>query len=165
MRTAYAVAILFLLASCQRGGSQPETRSAASRPSPIAQAPVPTVPSHLLASPAVAFGSAPTSLVALLADPQRFHGKEVTIIGYAHLEFEGCTLCLSRSDSENVIAPNCVALDLPLRPEFTSLSNRNVLVRGIFDAKKGADIYPGSLTRISRYEAWLRRDEVGIGVR
>ena len=57
--------------------------------------------------------SQPVSMIELLATPDHFKGKLVTVIGYLVIRSQGINgdsrLCLSREDEENVLG-NCLAV-------------------------------------------------------
>ena len=120
------------------------------------QGPLPTV-----------YGADPinVSLVQLIATPRDFHGKLVRVRGFCHLEFEGNALYLHRDDPEWGILRNAVwlALDWPPVPDDqktlrAQLSDRYVLVEGVFDAKSGD--FSGSLGDIQRIEPIPSREEL-----
>jgi hypothetical protein len=49
-----------------------------------------------------------TSFVQLLANPDRFHGRKVTILGYLHWRFEDASLYLSKLDADYMNSANAV---------------------------------------------------------
>lgn len=49
-----------------------------------------------------------TSFVQLLANPERFHGRKVTIVGYLHWRFEDASLYLSKLDADYLNSANAV---------------------------------------------------------
>src|SRR4051794_10776104 len=48
-------------------------------------------------------GAAQVSLVQLLANPERYHNKPVSLEGFLHVEFEECGIYLSRDDANYLI--------------------------------------------------------------
>src|SRR5207344_2388840 len=116
------VSILFS-ASCG-----PDQRRPSSLPSQV-----PGVPASLLATPAL--DPITVSLIQLIARPSDYDGRPVRVIGFARLEFEGHGLFLLREDDEQYLATNAVWVDVELRPEFTALNGRYVIVEGVFEAK------------------------------
>jgi hypothetical protein len=94
------------------------------------------------------------SIIELLARPAEFHDKRVQVMGYAHYEFEGNALYLSREDWWRGISQNALWLDSPPhRPD--SLNDRYVLVEATFDATDQGHLglWSGSLTAVDRLEA------------
>jgi hypothetical protein len=79
-----------------------------------------------------------TSIVALIANPEKYDGKPVQVIGAFRLEFEGNMICLHKDDLTNFIAGNClwISLDGDKLGEGASklpeLNGKYVLVEGIF---------------------------------
>ena len=98
------------------------------------------------------------SMVQLIADPKRFDGQTVRVIGYLHLEFEGNAVYLHREDFERSILQNGIWIELTelQQKSSTKFNNGYVLVEGTFSAsEKGhLDIWPGSLQRVSRLSNW-----------
>ena len=46
------------------------------------------------------------SLVALLANPQHYHGRKIRVEGFMHVEFEGNAIYLSKDDADHLITSN-----------------------------------------------------------
>lgn len=97
-------------------------------------------------------------MVQLIADPKRFDGQTVRVIGYLHLEFEGNAVYLHREDFERSILQNGIWIELTeaQQKSSTKFNNGYVLVEATFSAsEKGhLDLWPGSLQRVSRVSNW-----------
>ena len=52
------------------------------------------------------------SIVQLLAQPEKYHGRKVQVIGFVHFEFEGNAVYLSREDFEYGLVTNGLWLTL-----------------------------------------------------
>lgn len=52
------------------------------------------------------------SIIQLIANPEKYHGKRVTAEGYLILEFEGTALYLGREDYEHGLRKNAVWVDI-----------------------------------------------------
>ena len=112
----------------------------------------------LLAVPAVAAQSPNEpphiSLVQLIANPEKFDGKQVAVAGFLRLEMEGDALYLSRDDFLNGVTKNAIWIDLT--PELVKsrqqLNNRDVLLLGTFDASGHGHmgLFSGRMTNVSR---------------
>jgi hypothetical protein len=89
------------------------------------------------ALPATAAAPERVTLVQLIADPQKFDGKLIRVIGFLRLEFEGDVLYLHREDYEHAILGDGVWVDAT--PEITkqreTLNMHYVLLEGVFDSK------------------------------
>jgi hypothetical protein len=99
------------------------------------------------------------TLVQLIANPEKFDGKLVRVIGFLRLEFEGNVLYLHREDYDHAIFGNGIWVDVT--PEMTKhrevLQMHYVLLEGIFNSKNRGHMgmWSGSLTKIQRAEAWV----------
>lgn len=96
------------------------------------------------------------SFVQLLARPQRFHGKEIQVIGYMTLRQEDTALYLTEELARHGGSQDAIWLDLKSPPEFTS---GWVLVQGRFNAERHGHfaMYGGALEEIVRIERWDER--------
>jgi len=148
---AVAVAMWPSCGRDQRGTGPPAAKSPHALSSPSSPA---AVPKELLASPRVP--ALPTSIFALVAEPAKYHGSPVLLLGYAHIAFEVSELCPHREDVEHRLSSNCVWLDVPDRPEFVAWSDHHMAVRGVFhsDPQRSRVWYAGSVDDVSLFEPW-----------
>jgi hypothetical protein len=118
------------------------------------------VPASLLVTPAP--DPITVSLIQLIARPSDYDGRAVRVIGFARLEFEGQGLFLHREDDTQYLATNAVWVDVELRPEFTALNGRYVIVEGVFEAKNmgHSGAFRGALHHVSRYDPWPSRADL-----
>jgi hypothetical protein len=94
------------------------------------------------------------SLVALIANPERFDGKPVVVSGYLTLENEGPSLFMHKEDYDNLILTNALWLE----PTRNMLENREklefkyVVINGIFHAghRLRNNYSAGGLTNIEK---------------
>ena len=76
----------------------------------------------------------PVSLVAVLANPDAFDGREITLVGYVSLGFEEQAIWLMPDDYENSIMDNSIGIHVIT---IKSLSrNGYAEVKGVFHKKK-----------------------------
>ena len=54
------------------------------------------------------------SLIQLIAQPEKFEGTRVRLIGFLRIEFEGNAIYLHREDFDHGIAKNGLWVDLPI---------------------------------------------------
>jgi hypothetical protein len=109
------------------------------------------------------------SMIQLIADPQKFDGQIIRVIGFLHLEFEGSAVYFHREDFERSMLQNGIWIELTESQQKSSvkLNNGYVLVEGRFSASEKGHfgIWPGSLQRISKLSNWpvdrSRRTRVG----
>ena len=98
------------------------------------------------------------TLVQLIANPEKFDGKLIRVIGFLRLEFEGDVLYLHREDYEHAILGDGIWVDVT--PEMTkqkeTLNMHYVLLEGIFSSGERGHMgmWSGSIKRIRRAELW-----------
>ena len=100
-----------------------------------------------------------TSMIELLSNPEKFHGKFVQVSGYLHNKFEDSTLYLSKEDADYLNGRQGIWLvwgdkmkTEPNKPgEYFDC--KHVLVEGIFDKTIGGHMgltSPAGIRDISR---------------
>jgi hypothetical protein len=98
------------------------------------------------------------TLLQVLARPEKYDGKEILIIGYLHLEFEGDCLYLHKEDYDHAIIGNHIWVDVTARMEKRKrqLNDKYVIIRGIFEAKAHGHLglSSGTLKDITRCDVW-----------
>ena len=85
-----------------------------------------------------------------------YHLKQVRVIGFAALEFEGKALYINKQDYESAITKNAIWLDVELTDAVRKNDKKYVLVEGTFDKDKLGHLkmYSGTLKSIKRLETW-----------
>ena len=93
------------------------------------------------------------SIIQVLADPVKFHGKTIIVQGYATIEFEGTAVYLNELDAKNGLTMNGLWLQTPVEP-FAESHQRYVLVKGTFNANNRGHLgmYSGTIEKI----VWLK---------
>lgn len=104
------------------------------------------------------------SLTQLIANPEQFNGKDVRVIGFLYLEFEGDAVYSHRDDYEYSIHKNSVAIDLSESQirSWQKLSSGYVIVQGRFNSVDQGHFgaRSGSLQNIIRLDNWsVRRSQ------
>jgi hypothetical protein len=99
------------------------------------------------------------SIVELLANPLRYDGKQVQVIGFLRLEFEGDAIYLHREDFEYAIYKNAIWVDRPRdfsEKQTAEVDKKYVICEGTFSAREHGHMgmFSGSLTHITRLESW-----------
>jgi hypothetical protein len=97
------------------------------------------------------------SLVQLIADPDRYDGKLVNVIGFLRLEFEGNILYLGEADYSNSIPENGIWINVTKQmiADKEDLNNRYVQILGTFSASKGGNaLGSGSIQVIRKATFW-----------
>jgi hypothetical protein len=95
-------------------------------------------------------------MVRLLANPEKFHGKQIRVIGFLRLEFEGNALYLHREDYKERLTRNAVWVELTADKQHAKLSNHYVLIEGTFNANNLASLplWSGTIVKVTRAERW-----------
>ncbi|MNM57512.1 hypothetical protein D3C81_687150 [compost metagenome] len=105
------------------------------------------------------------SLIQLIANPDQFNGKDVRVIGFLHLEFEGDAVYSHRDDYEYSIHKNSVSINLSESQigSWRKLSGGYVIVQGRFNSVDQGHFgaRSGSLQNITRLGNWsVRRSQI-----
>jgi hypothetical protein len=145
--------LLLGLAGCQR---QPPPAA----PPPKAETERPAgqeKPRKLMAYPNREFTP---GLAAVLANPERFHGKKIQIEGFLHVEFEGTAVYLCKEHADYLITENGLWVDFD--PQAVEVEQRTggpaklhrkwVLLEGTFDNVDRGHMggWSGTLTKVDR---------------
>ncbi len=99
------------------------------------------------------------SIIELLANPTKYDGKEVQLIGFLRLEFEGDAIYLHQEDFEHAIFKNAIWIDPPRdlsEKQIAEVNDKYVICQGIFRSRDHGHMgmFSGSLTHITRLESW-----------
>jgi hypothetical protein len=99
------------------------------------------------------------SLVKILAHPDQYHGKEVTVEGYLVVEREWTAIFLHKADGDNMIASNGFwvsfrdnSLGLTEKEIAKSYNRKYALIKGTFDKTVdggGVGLFPGGFVKIT----------------
>lgn len=120
----------------------------------------------LLALPAGAAGPKSASLVALIANPERYDGKTVRVIGYAVAEFEGTAVYLHREDHDEGLDSNGLWLELgdACAKKADEFKNGYALLEGVVDAKNTGHmgLWSAALVKVTRCEPWAPPAAAGM---
>ncbi len=98
------------------------------------------------------------SLLRILASPDSFHGKEIQVIGFLDLAFEGTALYLHREDLAYGVLGNSIWVNVSseMHKRAKVLNRKYVIIRGTFDANNHGHmgLFSGALTNITRCDVW-----------
>jgi hypothetical protein len=115
----------------------------------------------LLVVPSKADQPLDVSMIQLLANPEKFDGKHIRIIGFLRIEFEGNALYFHREDYQIGLLKNAIWVDVTpeMEKQSSKLNMQYVLLEGIFSAsEKGhMDAFSGSIGHINRAMPWPSR--------
>jgi hypothetical protein len=102
------------------------------------------------------------SLISLIANPEKYDGRQVRLIGAFQLEFEGHSFCLHKDDLSQHIHANCLWVDPDFealgidRMTLSGLNGQYVLLEGTFhkDNRGHRGLYAGSVGGVWRVTSW-----------
>jgi hypothetical protein len=101
------------------------------------------------------------SLVELIADPRRYDGLRVRVIGWLNLEFEGDAIYLHREDYTHGLSRNGLWVELGRGlPRGPACGGGYALIEGRFDARRTGHmgLWSGAIVDIDRCMPWGERD-------
>ncbi len=94
------------------------------------------------------------SLIQIIANPEKFDGKEVSVAGFLLIEHEGDALYFHREDYEHGLLENSIWVDTTaeMAKEKAGLNLKYVIVTGTFVARGDGlqQIEAGGITKIKR---------------
>jgi hypothetical protein len=115
----------------------------------------------LLVIPSNAEQPLDVSMIQLIANPEKFDGKHIRVIGFLRIEFEGNALYFHRQDYEIGLLKNGIWVDVTpeMEKQSSKFNMQYVLLEGIFSAsEKGhMDAFSGSIKHINRVMPWPSR--------
>jgi hypothetical protein len=98
------------------------------------------------------------TLVQLIANPEKFDGRLIRVIGFLRLEFEGNVLYLHREDYENAILGDGIWVDVTpaITKRSATLNMKYILLEGVFSSSDRGHMgmWSGALKQIRRVEIW-----------
>ena len=98
------------------------------------------------------------SIIQLIANPTRYDGKVVRIIGFMKLEFEGDAIYLHQEDYKHSIYKNGFWIEATedIQKKKGKLDKRHVILEGVFNAKMTGhkNLWSGSIQKITRCHEW-----------
>jgi len=77
------------------------------------------------------------SIISLIANPEKYYGKRISITGYMITEFEGTAIYLSREDFDNRIYKNSIFLLIGKGSDYQYYNKEYVTLDGTFISGNG----------------------------
>jgi hypothetical protein len=94
----------------------------------------------------------------VIANPEKYDGKTISVVGFLRLEFEGNEIYLHQEDYTHAIYKNGLWVELTqeLKNKAEELNMHYVLLSGTFDSghKGNRSLASGSITNITQAKAW-----------
>ena len=98
------------------------------------------------------------SMVQMIANPEKFDGHRVRIIGFVKLEFEGNAIYLHQEDFDHGMTRNGLWLNISedIRTRSKEFDGHYCLIEGKFNAgaKGHLGMFSGSIEDINRFQIW-----------
>lgn len=103
-----------------------------------------------------------TSLIALIANPEKFQGKRIRVTGYLNLEFEGDAIYLNELDCKNGIYENAFWVNFADKIDMNNRRNpsrklhdfnhKYVSIEGVFNKNRNGhmSLFAGEIDNIDR---------------
>jgi hypothetical protein len=103
-----------------------------------------------------------TSLIRLIASPEKYDGKSIQVIGYLHLKFEGDALYLHKEDYENGLHENAFWVSFSKKiaeRDLTKYNDKYAIIIGTFrlNDKGHMGLFAGTIDNIVRLDTWRER--------
>jgi hypothetical protein len=103
------------------------------------------------------------SIIEVVANPDKFDGKLISVIGYLRIEFEGDALYLHEEDYLHGLVINSLWIELPDKvdnvvEQLQSLSSNYIFITGEFDAKKKGHMgmHAGTIKPTGKFGLWSK---------
>ncbi|WP_394775778.1 hypothetical protein [Flavobacterium sp.] len=109
---------------------------------------------------AIPFHEFNISIIRLISTPEKYDGKQIQLIGYLNLEFEGNAIYLHKEDYSKGISNNGFWVNFS--KEITEKKNLNdynqkyVIIVGTFDmnSRGHMGMFGGTIKNITRLDLW-----------
>ena len=99
------------------------------------------------------------SMVQLIANPEKYDGKRIQLIGFLRIEFEGTAVYLHREDYEQGIEKNALWINIPAgmsKVQSDAVNGQYVIFPGTFDAAHHGHMgaFGGEIKNVERVQLW-----------
>jgi hypothetical protein len=94
------------------------------------------------------------SLLNLIQHPDEYHGKRISVAGFATFEFEGKAIYPSKDDYERADTKKALWIEVKLTEPVRGKNKQYVIVEGTFDKNSLGHLkmFAGTITDIQRIE-------------
>ncbi len=100
------------------------------------------------------------SLLRLITTPEKYDGKQIQVIGYLNLEFEGNAIYLHKEDYSKGISNNGFwvnfSKEIAEKKNLNDYSKKYVIIVGTFDmnSRGHMGMFGGTIKNITRLDLW-----------
>ena len=101
------------------------------------------------------------SMVELLANPEKYNGKLVSVTGFVSFEFEGTAIYLHKEDYEQMLMSNSywLSLDESKIPKY-NLKYANVIGRFIYEKSGHLGLWSGRIIEIKKITRTISKEDI-----
>ena len=104
------------------------------------------------------------SIINLISTPEKYHHKEIRLIGYLNLEFEGDAIYLHKEDFDRSIVSNAFWVNFSkeiTKTQKDKCSKKYVIIEGTFDMNSHGHmgLFSGTINNITRLDQWAGRQD------
>lgn len=109
---------------------------------------------------AIPFHEFNISLIRLISTPEKYDGKQIQVIGYLNLEFEGNAIYLHKEDYSKGISNNGFwvnfSKEISEKKNLNDYNQKYVIIVGTFDmnARGHMGMFGGTIKNITRLDLW-----------
>jgi hypothetical protein len=92
------------------------------------------------------------SMLQLLANPEKYDGDHVRVVGYIHMEPESSAIYLHREDEERHLFKNGAWVSLAPGASFDGCQDSYVVIEGVYRARNQGhmSLWTGTITHVTR---------------
>ena len=92
------------------------------------------------------------SMVQLLANPEKYDGDHVRVVGYIHIEPESSAIYLHREDEERYLFKNGSWVSLAPGVSFDDCQDTYAVIEGVYRARNQGrmSLWTGTITHVTR---------------
>lgn len=100
------------------------------------------------------------SIIKLIATPEKYHGKQIQVIGYLNLKFEGDAIYLHKEDYSKGISNNGFWVNFSKetieKKNLNGYNKKYVIIVGTFDMNDRGHMgmFGGTIKNITRLDLW-----------
>lgn len=100
------------------------------------------------------------SMIELIANPDKFDGRLISVTGYLRVQFEGDALYLHQEDYLHGLTKNSLWIERSdeVVEQLESLDSNYIVIAGLFNAKNRGhmNMHSGSIRHIGKFGLWSK---------
>jgi len=94
------------------------------------------------------------SLISLIANPEKYDGKPIAVIGFLSLAFESKVLFMNKDDYDAGLGINGIWVEISNPEHYQNNNKHYVIIEGVFDFNNKGHLsgYIGAIDKITRID-------------